>query len=440
MFGLLMVVLLVLANGFFVATEFAVVAVRRSRLEQLEAEGRAGARVARQVVERLDFVIAACQFGITISSLGLGWIGEPALSHLIEPPLVLLIGSFAPYVTHTVAFALAFGAITALHIVIGELAPKGLALQRAEATTLFVARPIQLFSTIFHWPIAFLNGVGNASLRLIGLHAASGHEMVHSVEELRLLVSGSQKAGLIEPDEAAIVGRAFGFGDLTVSELMVPRTEVLALALDTPVADLMRITAEAPYSRFPVYDGTLDDVLGVVHVKDLYHALERHDKHGTPIVLKELMRPVPVVPGSLRADKLLSRLRRERRHLAIVMDEYGGTAGIVTLEDLLEEIVGQLDDEFDPAAQPFQRESDGTILVDGLVRLGEAVEELGLAPEDEERADADTIAGLVLTRLGRAPALGDRVDLGCYVAEVVELDGLRIAKLHLRPKAQEARR
>src|SRR5829696_3538610 len=229
--GLAAVFILVLANGFFVATEFAIVAVRRSRLDQLVEEGRVGAAAAKAVVGHLDAYIAATQFGITLASLALGWIGEPALAHLLEPALALLVGGFAPAAAHGVAMGVAFAVITGLHIVIGELAPKGLALQRPESTTLWVARPIQMFHIVFKWPITALNTVGNGTLKIFGLEAASGHEMVHSVEELRLLVTGMQKAGIVDRTEARIAHRAFAFGELTVSAVMTPRTEVEAVSI-----------------------------------------------------------------------------------------------------------------------------------------------------------------------------------------------------------------
>ena len=227
--GLLAVVVLVLANGFFVATEFAIVAVRRSRLEQLAAEGHPTAKAAKSIVGHLDAYIAACQLGITMASLALGWIGEPAFAHLIEPPLERLVGQFAPTAAHGVAIGVSFALITALHIVIGELAPKGLALQRTEATTLWVARPMQLFCLLFRWPITALNAVGNGVLKVFGLEPAAGHEMVHSVEELRLLVRASQQAGAVEASEARIATRAFEFADVTAGALMTPRTEVEAI-------------------------------------------------------------------------------------------------------------------------------------------------------------------------------------------------------------------
>src|SRR5215204_4122773 len=236
--GLIAVFVLVLANGFFVATEFAIVAVRRSRLDQLVDEGRAGAAAAKAVVGHLDAYIAATQFGITLASLALGWIGEPALAHLLEPPLTFILGGLAPAAAHGVAIGVAFAMITGLHIVIGELAPKGLALQRPEATTLWVARPIQVFHAIFKWPISALNAVGNGTLALFGFAPASGHEMVHSVEELRLLLTGMQEAGVVDAAEARIARRAFAFCDLTVAALMTPRTEMEAVPITATLEDV----------------------------------------------------------------------------------------------------------------------------------------------------------------------------------------------------------
>src|SRR6266542_1248416 len=273
--GLAVVLLLVLANGFFVATEFAIVAVRRSRLEQLAAEGRANAAAARQVVGRLDTYIAACQLGITMASLALGWVGEPALAHIVEPPLETLVGRFAHAVAESAAVVVSFTVMTALHIVIGELAPKGLALQKPEATALFVARPMQLFELAFRWPIAALNGVGNAVLRLFGLAPAAGHEMVHSVQELRLLILATQEAGVVEEAEARIASRAFTFGDLTAGALMTPRTEVDAIPADLPFAEVRRRLSSSRHTRLPVYEGSLDHIVGVLHATDVQRAVAR---------------------------------------------------------------------------------------------------------------------------------------------------------------------
>jgi putative hemolysin len=341
--GLLAVVVLVLANGFFVATEFAIVAVRRSRLEQLEAEGNQTARSARHVVVHLDTYIAACQLGITMASLALGWVGEPALAHLIEPPMERLVGMFAPAAAHGVAVGISFAIITALHIVIGELAPKGLALQRPEATTLWIARPIRFFELVLRWPIAALNGIGNAVLRLFGMEPSSGHEMVHSVEELRLLVTGSQAAGMVEASEARIATRAFSFADHTAGALMTPRTEVDALPVDLSLEQLAARIDATTRTRLPIYEESLDHVLGFLYTPDFYRALRQtHGGNGTAgaFDLRSVLRTPMVVPETKAADDLLDEMRTSGRYFAVVIDEFGGTAGILTMEDLVEALIG----------------------------------------------------------------------------------------------------
>src|SRR5262245_13093729 len=267
--GLGVIAFLVLANGFFVATEFAIVAVRRSRLQELVEAGRSGAAAAQAVVSHLDAYIAATQFGITLASLALGWIGEPALADLIEPPLEVVTRKHAVGASHSIAIGVAFFLITGVHIVVGELAPKGLALQKPEATTLWVARPIQLFHAIFKWPVTALNGVGNLTLRVLGLKPATGHEMVHSVEELRLLVEGMQRAGVVDPTEALLAGRAFDFGEVITRSVMTPRTEIEAISIEASLDDLFRAAETANHSRLAVYDGSIDNIVGLLHVRRL---------------------------------------------------------------------------------------------------------------------------------------------------------------------------
>jgi putative hemolysin len=435
--GLLIVVLLVLTNGFFVATEFAIVAVRRSRLEQLANEGHPSARAARDVVGHLDAYIAACQLGITLASLALGWLGEPALAHLIEPPLVQLVGRYAPDVAHGVAIGISFALITALHIVIGELAPKGLALQSPEGVALFVARPMQVFYLVFRWPISALNAVGNGVLRLVGLQPASGHEMVHSVEELHLLVTSSQEAGVVEASEARIASRAFHFADLTAWDLMTPRTEMEAVASTASLTGLLARAAGGTHSRLLVYEGSRDNIVGVLHVRDLFKVLSQ------PVEMFDLrawLRPVLVVPESKPADDLLDEMRVARRQLAVVIDEYGGTAGIVTLEDLVEALVGRIDDE-EPlhgdtfATGPAQLEPDGSVLLDGLTRLDELEEIMATRLDPSIHAEVATVGGLIMATLGRIPAVGDEVEIGGRRLRVEELDGLRVERVRLLPVA-----
>jgi len=428
------VFLLVLANGFFVATEFAIVAIRRSRLEQLVQEGRTGAVAARNVVAHLDSYIAATQFGITLASLALGWIGEPALAHLLEPPLTVLVASFAPMAAHGIAITVAFAAITGLHIVIGELAPKGLALQRPESTTLWVARPIQVFHAVFKWPITALNAVGNRSLRLIGLQPTSGHEMVHSVEELRLLVTGMQEAGVVDVAEARIAQRAFAFGDLTVAALMTPRTEMEAVPITVTLETLLKLAETTRHSQLPVYDGTLDNIIGILHLRELF----RHRNTAPDAFnLRALIRAPLMVPDMKYAAELLEDMRSNRSHLAILVDEYGGTRGMVTLRDLLEALVGRIDDApaaGDGAIREGGIEADGSVLLDGLMRVEEFEELAGLRLDEESREGVETLGGLIAAKLGRIPEVGEQVVMGGRTLRVEARDGRRIATVRLLPQ------
>ena len=456
--GLVAVVVLVLANGFFVATEFAIVAVRKSRLEQLAAEGDANARAAQDVVGHLDTYIAACQLGITMASLALGWLGEPALAHLIEPPLVSLVGAFAPAAAHGVAVGISFAIITALHIVIGELAPKGLALQRPEATTLWITRPIRVFELLFRWPIRLLNGVGNGVLKLFGMQPASGHEMVHSVEELRLLVSATHQAGGVEESEARIATRAFSFADLTAGALMTPRTEVDAVPLDVPMTALRERLRASRHTRLPVYEGSLDRIAGVLYAADFYRAADKAlhaalepstvpesaaglrsllGRQLASVDVRALLRQPMVVPESKPADDLLEEMRLTGRYFAVVIDEFGGTAGVVTVDDLLEALVGPMTQETTegadaptPAIVPYP---DGSLVADGLLRLDEWEEATGVPLEEADHEAVETIGGVVMTRLGRIPTLGDEVAIGDRVLRVEELDGMRVAAVRLSP-------
>ena len=410
--GLLSVVALVLANGFFVATEFAIVAVRRSRLDQLVLEGSRPAEAARDIVGHLDQYIAACQLGITMASLALGWVGEPTLAHLLLKPLTLVAGQFAPTAAHTLTVGVSFALITALHIVIGELAPKGIALQRPDQTALWVAYPLRAFYRVFRWPIGALNGVGSAVLRGIGLEQSSGHEMVHTAEELRLLVTASHEAGEVEASEARIASRAFQFADLTARELMTPRTEIEAVPVDATLEDLIQKVSSTHHTRLPVYRESLDDIVGILHLRDLVHVVA--DRKGTVDVVA-LSRPVPTVPLVRAADDVLEDMRKGGQRFAIVVDEYGGTAGLITLHDLMEGLVGRIDEHGEqPAIGPVLH--DGSQVFDGLVRIAEFEEATGLRIPEDDRASADTLSGLVMLRLGRVPAAGD----------VVELEGRRL--------------
>src|SRR5215211_22011 len=339
------VVALVLANGFFVATEFSFVAVRRTRIQQLAADGDARARTVLGRLDHLDAYIAATQLGITLASLALGWIGEPALAHLIEPALEHLPGlseARREAVSRTVGFALAFAIITVLHIVFGELAPKSLALQRPEATSLWTAGPIHLFFVAFRPVIFALNAVGNAVVRALGIEPAQGHERVQSAEELMLAVDASREAGLVDPAAHDVVDRAFAFADLGVGQVMVPRTELTAVPVAASLPEVLRVAAASGFTRLPAYAGSIDRVVGVLDVRRLLPLLAdlAEAAPATGFAIDDHLRAPRVIPASMPAADVFALLRDAGAQTAIVLDEYGGTAGMVSLEDLVRALLG----------------------------------------------------------------------------------------------------
>lgn len=417
--GLVAVVVLVLLNAFFVAAEFALVTIRRTRVEQLVAEGRLGARNVEDAITHLDSYIAACQLGITMASLALGWVGEPALAHLVEP----MVGSLGG---HAVAVGISFALITVLHVGAGELAPKGIALQFPEASAIIVSGPLRLFRAAFRPAIWLLNEGGWLLLRLVGVsREAASHSHIGG-EELRLVVQASGQAGAIEMGEQFLLERVLKFSDLTVASIMIPRTELMALPEHTSTAEAMAAVAEHHYSRYPVYRKDMDDLIGVLHVRDLLGA--------TPApTLAGLLREPLVVPSQLSVQRLLTEMRARRNHFAVAVDEFGGTDGIVTLEDVLEAIVGEMADEFEqePAPQPA-RPPGGRIRIDGMESVDSLPELLGVAAESGQY---HTVAGYVLDRIGRIPEVGESVEVGDYRLTVLEMDGLRIAAVEAVPAA-----
>jgi CBS domain containing-hemolysin-like protein len=415
------VLALVLANGFFVAAEFSIVAVRKTRVDQLVAEGRHGARAVRRAVTHPDSYIAATQLGITMASLGLGWIGEPALASLIQPVLTFLPTTLAEATAHSVAVAIAFAIVTALHIVLGELAPKTIALERAEATALLVVKPTELFMRLFSPFIRLLNGTGQAVVRALGLHSMGGHAMVHSEEELKMLVTASQEAGVLEEREEQMIHRVFGFADLTAAQVMVPRTELIAVAESMPRETLIDEISRGGYSRVPVYRSNLDDVVGILHVVDLLAPIER----GEPIHAAALAREALTVPTTLAADEVLAEMRRRGVREALVIDEYGGTAGMVTFESLMERIVGEL---ATGGRARINVLPDGSAEIDGLVLSAEVNLQFGLHIDQDTFT---TVGGYVLGQLGRRPRIGDVVAIEGRTMRVDALDGIRVARVTL---------
>jgi CBS domain containing-hemolysin-like protein len=420
---------LILLNGFFVAAEFAIVTVRKTRIEQLAASGNARARAALEGTRDPDRFVAACQLGITMASLALGWVGEPALATLLQPLFGFLPAEGAWISGHVVATVLTFAIITFLHMIIGEQVPKVAAIHNPEALALIVAQPTQLFGSVF-WPFIWLvNKTSNVFLRMLGLTAAESHKLVHSVEELQALVVQSSRAGVLEPEETAIAQRAFELGDLSAHDVMIPRTEMASVPVTIGLDELLDRIVEDGHSRFPVHQGTIDNIVGVVHVKDVLKWIRQNGWSGE-FNLRRIMREPLFVPETLPASQLLDLMRRRKVHVAVVVDEFGGTAGMITMEDIVERLVGTMQDEFEEPEVRIQPQPDGSYLVNGLVNLGELSDVLGV---DLESEDYSTIGGYVFGLLGRRPQVGDEIDDGKIHAVVETLDGLRIALLRIRP-------
>src|SRR5947207_598638 len=425
-FALLAVLALVLANGFFVAAEFSLVTVRKTRIDQLIAEGSRLAKPVRRALNNPTAFIAATQVGITMASLGLGWVGEPAIAAIILPAFAALPPAISLATAHTIAAAIAFIVITALHIVLGELVPKTIALQRAEQTAMLVVKPTELFQRMLRPFINILNGAGRAVVNLFGLREPNGHGPVHSEEGLKMLVTASQEAGVLEEDEEQMLHRVFHFADYTAAEMMVPRTEMAAVRSDASLAEVVDLVARGRHTSLPVYREEVDDVIGIVLVTDLVRALASPSPNFN---IAALAREALTVPETMKADELLRQMRRHRTHQAIVIDEYGGTAGLVTFERVMERIVGQLGGDFDTASRQVMQVVDGATEVDGLALVSDINEQFGLEIDEETYS---TIGGFMLGSLGRRPNIGDAVEVGGRMLTVIALDGLRVARVRIQ--------
>lgn len=427
------VLVLVLANGFFVAAEFGLVAVRRSRIEQLIAESRPFARNLQRAVNHLDAYLAATQLGVTMSSLGLGWAGEPAIAHLIEPTFQrILPASLASIGAHTLAVVIAFTIITALHIVLGELAPKSLALQRPEETSLFVIQPLELYLAIFRPAVHLLNNLGNLVLKLLGLHSGSGEELVHSPEEIRLLIAASRQAGLLGEAEEDVVERVFRLGEQRISALMTPRVDIVWLDIEEPITKLQGTVITSVYSHFPVCQEEVDNVLGFVKAKEFLAAMVT--KPLTLTTLMTLLTPPLYVPEIMTAFNALETFRQSGSHIAVVVDEYGVMQGVITLNDVLEAIVGDIRTGDEPAEPQAIQGETGSWLIDGALPI-EVFKDLFNLKElpKGEGTRYQTLAGFVLTYLGHIPTLPESFDWNDLHFEVVAMDRRRVSKVLVVP-------
>jgi CBS domain containing-hemolysin-like protein len=428
---LVAVLLLVLANGFFVAAEFALVGVRRPRIETLAAGGSRRARRLLGLLDQLNAYLSASQLGITLASLALGWIGEPAIARLLEAPLA---GRVSDSARHAIAFALGFTIITTLHIVLGEQAPKLLGLERAERVALAIAWPMQTFYRLFRWPIRALDWASAHAVRLVGLHPTAAHASIYTEEELRHVIELSHKGGELEANRRALLSRTLEFSNLTARYAMIPRTEVEAVSDAMSLEEIVARIRESGYSRIPVYHETLDNIIGIVYSKEILTFWD--DRAG--FSLASIMHPANFVPDTMRLDAVLRRMQEERFHFAVVTDEHGGMEGIITLEDLLEEIVGEIQDEFDDEAQQLvQRRKDGSYLLDGALPVRSANRRLSLGLPEE--TIYHTIAGFLMARAGRVLREGDRVEYGDaeFLVERADRHRIRAVRLtlknHLKP-------
>ncbi|HEY3492987.1 MAG TPA: hemolysin family protein [Solirubrobacterales bacterium] len=418
--GLFVAVLLVFLNGFFVAAEFALVKVRPTQIEPHAATGSRRAGVAKHMVRHLDAYLSATQLGITLASLALGWIGEPAFAWIIEPVVRPFTGD-NPALLHSAALTASFLVITILHIVLGELAPKSIAIRKSEGTALFVALPLFLFYKITYPAIWLLNHTANFLLKLVGIAPVSESEIAHDEEELRLLL-GSSDSSHLSLQKRELLDNIFELSHRVARQIMLPRQDVVYLSTTRPIAENLRLARRSGHTRFPLCEGDLDHVIGVIHIKDLF----RRERPVT--ALQEVAREIAFVPETLELDRLLKRMRTERFHLAAVIDEYGGVSGVVTLEDVIEEIVGQISDEFDVDKPEIDKVGEGIYEVSGGMLVEDLEDELGIELSDR---DEDTMGGVVLSELGRNPAVGDRVEVGSFTIEVLEVHLNRVNKVRI---------
>lgn len=427
-FDIFITVFLVALNGFFVAAEFAIVKVRYSQIELRAQKGNRLAGIAQNILNHLDAYLSATQLGITLASLGLGWIGEPVVSKLLIALFHAVGLELSEDLAHSIALPFAFAIITVLHIVFGELAPKSIAIRKPEETTLAVSLPMRAFFLLFRPFIWLLNGFSNFVLKSIGIHPVDEHE-AHSADELRLLVKQSQKSGAIKEDNYQLIQNAFDFSDLTAQQVMVPRKSIFAIAIEMSKEEILKVVLENGYSRIPVYEDDIDNVLGIVFAKDIFQANIQNPDWN----LKDLLRPVHYVYNSAKLNRLLKDFQSKRIHVGLVIDEYGGTEGLISLEDILEELVGEIRDEYDEETDPVTANADETFTVSGIAPLHDVNHFLPL-PFTESK-QYNTLNGLILYRFGRIPPGNETFTLDNY--EVTVLTRKQNILTQLKVKLQE---
>jgi CBS domain containing-hemolysin-like protein len=424
--GLGVLALIVLVNAYFVSSEYGLVASRRSRIEQLAQHGNSRARWVRAAIDDLNPYISATQVGITIAGLALGYLGEPVVADLIKPAFGWLPADLPVISAHAISIVLSFLVVTYVTVLFSELIPKRATIQNPERVALLIIGPMRFFLVLFRPLIWVLNTSAGFILGRFGL-GDDGEHSVHTEEELRILVRESEQAGTLERGEREMIDRVFSFADKEAQQVMVPRTQIVGIQVGTRIADFAPQVANSIYTRFPVYEENLDSIVGLVHIKDVVAAVGSGRGNET---IGDVKRPVLFEPESIHIDDLLLKMRRQHQHMAILVDDFGGTAGLVTLEDLIEELVGDIEDEFDPAAPKLQRNPDGSITLDGRTPIAEAQTIIPLGDVDD---DYETIAGYVLDRMGRIPRAGEAVETETVRIRVDRMDRLRIAQVTIFP-------
>ena len=420
---LTMVLFLVFMNGFFVAAEFAIVKIRSSRLETLIQEGNKRAKYAKVLTDHLDASLSVTQLGITLASLGLGWIGEPVVAYMMDP-LIEAIG-LSDDLSHSISFVIAFSFITALHIVLGELTPKSLAIQKVEAVVLGIALPMLLFQRLMYPAVWVLNHVANWVLKQMGFAVTNEDDAAHTEAEIRILMEESHKQGYIDKTELTFVDNVFDFADRHVREIMIPRTDMICLYLEDSFAENVDMALKERLTRYPMCLDDKDNIIGFLHIKDLLRCLYAGKKPD----LRTLVRQAPVVPETMPISNLLKLLQKRRSQLAIVVDEYGGTAGMVTIEDIIEEIVGEIQDEFDEDRPMVEKRGEGTYSVDAKLLLGELNDILEMNFDVE---NVDTIGGWLYAQVEIPPRVGQKATFGGDEFFVEEVDNVRIIRVLIK--------
>ncbi|EUJ22880.1 UPF0053 protein yhdP [Listeria grandensis FSL F6-0971] len=427
----LIIALLIAISAFFVATEFAIVKMRPSRLDQLISEGNKRAHLAKHIYSHMNAYLSACQLGITISSLGLGWLGESTVEAALHPLFVLF--ELPSSITSVLSFAIAFILITFLHVVVGELVPKTLAIDKTEAVALSVARPLHIFYKVMFPFIWLLNESAVVIAKMFGLETATDHEIAHTEEELRIIVGESYKSGEINQSEFSYVNKIFDFDERMAKEVMIPRTEIVTVATGGTIADLSDIMKYERYTRYPVIEGDKDHIIGVLNLKEI---LSAYVENGSdPLFsIDPYVKPIIRVIETIPIKELLIRMQRERSHIAILLDEYGGTSGLVTVEDIVEEIVGDIRDEFDADEIPEIRKiKDGHFIIDAKVLIDQVNNMLGTDIEEEE---VDTIGGWFLTH-NYEVEIGDEIENNGYIFRVKEAEPHHISYIEVFKKEKK---